>query len=86
MNGQMMSGPLLISSLITHAARHSGDVPIVSRRIEGDIHRTTYSQLHDRARQMAHALVAGATPKNPSMSSPKNTASAASPLGMAANR
>ena len=56
MNGQMMSAPLLISSLITHAARHSGDVPIVSRRVEGDIHRTTYAQLHDRSRQMAHAL------------------------------
>ena len=56
MNGQMMSTPLLISSLIAHAARHSGDVPIVSRRVEGDIHRTTYAQLHDRSRQMAHAL------------------------------
>ncbi|MDO8771299.1 MAG: 3-(methylthio)propionyl-CoA ligase [Burkholderiaceae bacterium] len=56
MHGQMMSAPLLISSLITHAARHCGDVPIVSRRVEGDIHRTTYAQLHDRTRRMARAL------------------------------
>ena len=42
MSGQMMQVPLLISSLIRHAARHSGDTEIVSRRVEGDIHRTTY--------------------------------------------
>ena len=31
--GQMMQIPLLISHLITHAARHSGDTEIVSRRV-----------------------------------------------------
>ena len=37
--GRMMQMPLLISSLIVHAARHHGDAEIVSRRVEGDIHR-----------------------------------------------
>ncbi len=37
--GQMMDVPLLVSSLIAHAARHHGNTQIVSRRIEGDIQR-----------------------------------------------
>jgi fatty-acyl-CoA synthase len=56
MKGLMMSGELLISSLIDHAARHHGDTEIVSRRIEGDIFRYTYRDCHRRARQMASAL------------------------------
>ncbi len=56
MLGQMQDVPLLISSLIRHADRHHGGVEIVSRRTEGDIHRTTYSQVHARAQQLAHAL------------------------------
>jgi acyl-CoA synthetase (AMP-forming)/AMP-acid ligase II len=56
MNGLMMQMPLLISSLIRHADRHHGDTEIVSRRVEGDIHRYTYRDCHRRARQMANAL------------------------------
>ena len=56
LQGLMMQMPLLISSLIEHADRHHGDVEIVSRRVEGDVHRTTYRGLHQRARQMANAL------------------------------
>jgi fatty-acyl-CoA synthase len=56
MYGQMMQMPLLISSLIQHADRHHGDTEIVSRRVEGDIHRTTYGEVHRRARQLANAL------------------------------
>ncbi|TDQ43483.1 3-(methylthio)propionyl-CoA ligase [Tepidicella xavieri] len=56
MLGLMQDQPLLISDLIEHAARHHGDVEIVSRRVEGDIHRTTYRQAANRARQLAHAL------------------------------
>jgi len=52
----MMQMPLLISSLIEHADRHHGDSEIVSRRVEGDIHRTTYHELHRRSRQLANAL------------------------------
>jgi fatty-acyl-CoA synthase len=56
LQGLMMQIPLLISSLIKHADRHHGDTEIVSRRVEGDIHRTTYRELHRRSRQMANAL------------------------------
>lgn len=58
MNGQMMQLPLLISSLIVHAERHHGEQEVVSRRVEGDIHRTTYRELAARARKMANALTA----------------------------
>jgi acyl-CoA synthetase (AMP-forming)/AMP-acid ligase II len=56
MMGQMMSQPLLISSIIEFAGRHYGDVEIVSRRVEGDMHRYTYRDCHRRARRAAHAL------------------------------
>jgi fatty-acyl-CoA synthase len=56
MQGLMQDVPLLISSLIQHADRHHGSVEIVSRRIEGDIHRTTYRQLHARAQRLANVL------------------------------
>ncbi|HPA88869.1 MAG TPA: 3-(methylthio)propionyl-CoA ligase [Quisquiliibacterium sp.] len=56
MQGLMMDMPLLISSILQHADRHFGDTEIVSRRVEGDIHRYTYSQCHQRARRVADAL------------------------------
>ncbi|MFD2754021.1 3-(methylthio)propionyl-CoA ligase [Comamonas terrae] len=56
MLGLMQSQPLLISSLIEFAARHHSDAQIVSRRVEGDIHRYTYKDLAARARQLANAL------------------------------
>ena len=56
MNGSMMQMPLLISSLLVHAERHHGEQEIVSRRVEGDLHRTTYRELAARSRRMAKAL------------------------------
>ncbi len=56
MFGLMQDQPLLISDLIEFAARHHADAQIVSRRIEGDIHRCTYAQAAARARQVAGAL------------------------------
>lgn len=56
MLGLMQSQPLLISSLIESAARHHGDAEIVSRRVEGDIHRYTYRDLSVRAKRLANAL------------------------------
>ncbi|PWW44597.1 3-(methylthio)propionyl-CoA ligase [Melaminivora alkalimesophila] len=56
MLGLMQSQPLLISSLIAFAERHHGDGEIVSRRVEGDIHRYTYRDLARRSRQLANAL------------------------------
>ncbi|HRI16969.1 MAG TPA: 3-(methylthio)propionyl-CoA ligase, partial [Burkholderiaceae bacterium] len=54
--GQMMQQPLLISSLLVHAERHHGEQQIVSRRVEGDIHRQTFRELAARARRMANAM------------------------------
>ena len=56
MLGLMQNQPLLISSLIDFAERHHGDTEIVSRRVEGDIHRYTWRDVARRARQAAHAL------------------------------
>jgi acyl-CoA synthetase (AMP-forming)/AMP-acid ligase II len=58
MNGLMMQQPLLISSLLRHAERHHGAQEVVSRRVEGDIHRLNYRQLAARARRLANALAA----------------------------
>jgi acyl-CoA synthetase (AMP-forming)/AMP-acid ligase II len=57
MQGLMMDMPLLVSNLLRHAARHYADVEIVSRRVEGDIHRYTYADCHARAARLADALV-----------------------------
>ena len=54
--GQMMQMPLMISSLLVHAARHNGDSEIVSKRVEGDIHRYTYKDAELRARKLAQAF------------------------------
>ena len=54
--GQMMQMPLLISSLIVHAARHNGDVEIVSERVEGDVHRTNWRETELRSRKLAQAF------------------------------
>ena len=54
--GQMMHMPLMISSLLVHAARHAADTEVVSKRVEGDIHRTTYAGIERRARQLAQAF------------------------------
>ena len=56
MLGLMQSQPLLISGLIEFAERHHGDAEIVSRRVEGDLHRYTYKDSARRARQVAGAL------------------------------
>jgi len=56
MLGLMQNQPLLISSLIDFAQRHHGDVEIVSRRVEGDIHRYRWRDAAARAKQVANAL------------------------------
>ena len=54
--GQMMKLPLTVASLIRHAARHAGEVEIVSKRCEGDVHRSNWTGVARRARQFAQAL------------------------------
>ncbi len=56
MQGLMMDMPLLISDLIRHADRHHGSADIVSRTVEGGMHRYTYRHAHERARRLANAL------------------------------
>ena len=58
MHGLMMDQPLLISDLIRHADRNHGDTEIVSKTVEGGIHRYTYREAHARARRLARALQA----------------------------
>ena len=54
--GQMMNQPLLISSILDYAAKHYPGSEIVSRRVEGDMHRYTYRDLEQRSKKMANAL------------------------------
>ena len=56
MLGQMQDHPLLISTLIDFAARHHHEAQIVSRRVEGDLHRYTYADAAKRSRRVANAL------------------------------
>src|SRR3954465_6098183 len=56
MLGLMMDQQLLISTLIRHADRHHGAVEIVTKTVEGSIHRYTYRDAHARARKLANAL------------------------------
>jgi len=56
MLGLMQNHPLLISSLIDFAAKEHGDGEIVSRRVEGDIHRYTWADVARRSKQVANAL------------------------------
>jgi len=56
MHGLMMDMPLLVSSLLRHADRHHGATEIVSKTVEGMMHRYTYREAHARARRLANAL------------------------------
>jgi fatty-acyl-CoA synthase len=56
MLGLMQQQALSVGSLIDFAEKHHGDVEIVSRRLEGDIHRSTWATIASRSRQVANAL------------------------------
>jgi fatty-acyl-CoA synthase len=58
MKGLMQDRPLLISSLIEHAKAFHPAGEIVSRTVEGPIHRCTYSDIGRRSKQVANALTA----------------------------
>src|SRR6266478_6152585 len=57
MQGLMSERPLLISSIITHAALYHHDTEIVSRTVEGAIHRYTYAEAERRSKRLARALL-----------------------------
>ena len=56
MLGQMMDRPLLISSLLEFAVVNHPQAEIVTRRVEGDIHRCTWREVADRSACIANAL------------------------------
>jgi acyl-CoA synthetase (AMP-forming)/AMP-acid ligase II len=56
MQGLIQDRPLLISSLIEFAALYHGNTEIVTRSVEGPIHRYTYRDLSSRSKQLANAL------------------------------
>src|SRR5438477_12453789 len=57
MRGLMSERPLLVSSLIEHAARYHGDIEIVSRLVDGTTHRYGYAEAARRSKQLANALL-----------------------------
>ena len=57
MLGLMQDWPLLCTKILDHAATYHGGRSVVTRTVEGPIHRTTYADIHLRARKVAQALV-----------------------------
>ena len=58
MLGLMMDTPLLITDLIRFADRNHRDTEIVSKTVEGGMHRYTYRDAHSRAKRLAKVLQA----------------------------
>ncbi len=54
--GLMQQQPLMISSIIEFAERWFPKVEVVSRTVEGPVHRYTYKDMGARARRVANAL------------------------------
>jgi len=57
MQGSMQDIPLLVNGILDHARIYHGEREIVSRLVEGPIHRETYADAHLRARKLAQALM-----------------------------
>ncbi len=55
MRGLMQDFPLLVHRVLDHAARWHGKAPILSRSVEGPLHRTDYATASRRARALASA-------------------------------
>ena len=55
MLGLMQEFPLLVHRVIDHAARWHGTQTILSRSVEGPLHRTDYATVNRRARALASA-------------------------------
>ena len=56
MHGLMMDDQLIITRMIEHAARYHGSTEIVSRTVEGPIHRYTYADAYQRTKKLGNAL------------------------------
>ena len=58
MQGLMQHGALTVDKIIDHAALWHGGREVVTRSVEGPIVRTTYVQIHERAKRVSNALLA----------------------------
>ncbi|MEP6938230.1 MAG: long-chain-fatty-acid--CoA ligase [Rudaea sp.] len=58
MHGLMQNHPLLVSSLIEHAGNAHPHAEVVSRTLEGRMHRCTYADIERRSKRVANALTA----------------------------
>ncbi|HKY88252.1 MAG TPA: AMP-binding protein, partial [Pseudorhodoplanes sp.] len=56
MLGLMQDWPLLCHRIIDHAATYHAERPVISRSIEGPIHKTNYAQVRKRALRVAQRL------------------------------
>jgi acyl-CoA synthetase (AMP-forming)/AMP-acid ligase II len=56
MRGLMQDWPLLIHRIIDHARAQHPNRAVISRSVEGPMHRTTYAEIHERARRLAKRL------------------------------
>ena len=59
MQGLMQDWPLLVHKVIEHANNHHADQEVVSRAVEGGIHRYTYGELYKRSKRCANAHPGG---------------------------
>ncbi|WP_426610636.1 fatty-acid--CoA ligase [Bradyrhizobium sp. McL0616] len=56
MLGLMQDWPLLCHKIIEHAAKIHGKQEVVTRSVEGPIHRTSYAEIHQRALKVSQML------------------------------
>ena len=58
MLGLMQDWPLTVDKIIDHAKNWHGHREVVTRSVEGPIVRTTYGEMHGRAKRVSNALLA----------------------------
>lgn len=56
MQGLMQDWPLLVTAILDHANLNHPEQEVVSRSVEGPLHRYTYKDMHGRAKRCAQAL------------------------------
>jgi len=56
MQGLMQTTPLLLTNILTHALRRAPEQEVVTRLVEGGMHRYTFREAGERIAQLAHTL------------------------------
>jgi len=56
MQALMQDWSLTLDKILDHAARWHGDREVVTRSVEGPVTRSTYADVHRRAKQVSHGL------------------------------